>query len=102
MYILIMKKQVYLTIIGIGAVLAIIGFIPGGMSGIWGILIAGIAGVLYYFNRKNEAKVTERLESEEENLKPQAAKKPSNTKPSETQQEPVPPEGKEPDEKPEE
>ncbi len=60
-----MKKQVYFTIIGIGAVLAIIGFIPGGMSGIWGVLIAGITGVLYYFNKRNETKVNERLEGEE-------------------------------------
>ena len=108
MYILIMKKQVYLTVIGIGAVLAIIGFIPGGMSGIWGVLIAGIAGLLYYFNRKTEAKVAERLKSEEENLKPQASKKPAGAKPSEGQEEPASPEepasaeGEEPEETPEE
>ena len=66
MYILAMKKQIYLTIIGIGALLAIIGFFPGGMSGIWGILIAGITGAIYYFNTKNEQKVEERLEGEQE------------------------------------
>ena len=66
MYILYMKKQVYFTIIGIGALLAIIGFIPGGMSGLWGIIIAGGAGALYYFNTKNEQKVQERLEEEQD------------------------------------
>ncbi|MBN1687218.1 MAG: hypothetical protein JW852_11215, partial [Spirochaetales bacterium] len=64
-----MKKKIYFTIIGIGAVLAIIGFIPGGMSGIWGVLIAGITGVLYYFNTRNEAKVAERLEGEQKHFK---------------------------------
>lgn len=60
-----MKKQVYFTIIGIGALLAIIGFIPGGMSGLWGIIIAGAAGAIYYFNTKNEQRVRERLENEQ-------------------------------------
>jgi len=60
-----MKKQVYFTIIGIGALLAIIGFIPDGMSGLWGILIAGVAGAVYYFNTRNEKKVQERLEEEQ-------------------------------------
>jgi len=63
-----MKKKVYFTIIGIGALLAIIGFIPGGMSGIWGILIAGITGALYYFNVRTEKRVQERLENEEKGL----------------------------------
>jgi len=57
-----MKKRIYFTIIGIGALLAIIGFIPGGMSGIWGVLIAGITGAIYYFNKRNEDRVQERLE----------------------------------------
>lgn len=60
-----MKKKVYFTIIGVGALLAIIGFIPGRMSGIWGILIAGITGALYYFNSRNEKRVQERLQNEE-------------------------------------
>jgi len=64
-----MKKQIYFTIIGIGAILAIIGFIPGGMSGIWGVLIAGIAGALYYLNTKNEKKVNERLQNEEKTFR---------------------------------
>jgi hypothetical protein len=65
MYIYTMKKRIYFTIIGIGALLAIIGFIPGGMSGLWGIVIAGGAAGLYYFNLKNEQKVQERLEDEQ-------------------------------------
>ena len=65
-YIKNMKKQIYFTVIGIGALLAIIGFIPGGMSGLWGVLIAGVTGLLYYFNVKNERKVQERLEEEKE------------------------------------
>ena len=60
-----MKKRIYFTIIGIGALLAIIGFIPGGMSGLWGIVIAGGTAALYYFNSKNEQKVQERLEEEQ-------------------------------------
>jgi hypothetical protein len=59
-----MKKQIYFAIIGIGAVLAIIGFIPGGMSGLWGVLIAGITAVVYFINTRNEAKVQERLAEE--------------------------------------
>jgi hypothetical protein len=59
-----MKKQIYFAIIGIGAILAIIGFIPGGMSGIWGILIAGITAGLYFINTRNEQKVQERLNEE--------------------------------------
>jgi hypothetical protein len=66
MYILDMKKQIYLTIIGIGALLAIIGFASPGFRAIWGILIAGITGAIYYFNTKNEQKVEERLEGEQE------------------------------------
>jgi len=80
LYILCMKKQIYFTIIGIGALLAIIGFIPGGMSGIWGILIAGITAVVYYFNKKNEEKVQERLENEGNNFTQGASK---NSKPPE-------------------
>ena len=34
------------------------------MSGIWGILIAGITAVLYFINTKNEKKVQERLSEE--------------------------------------
>lgn len=60
-----MKKQIYLTIIGVGALLAIIGFASSGLNAIWGILIAGVAGLLYYFNTKNEQKVQERLEEEQ-------------------------------------
>ena len=59
-----MKKQLYFAIIGIGAILAIIGFIPGGMSGIWGILIAGVTGALYFINTRNEKKVQDRLAEE--------------------------------------
>lgn len=59
-----MKKQIYFAIIGIGAILAIIGFIPNGISAIWGILIAGITGALYFINTKNEKKVQERLDEE--------------------------------------
>jgi hypothetical protein len=61
-----MKKQIYLTIIGIGALLAIIGFASPSIRAIWGILIAGITGAIYYFNTKNERKVQERLEGEQE------------------------------------
>jgi hypothetical protein len=63
-----MKKQIYFTIIGVGAILAIIGFRPGGLHWIWGILIAGITGVLYYFNRRTEQKVQERLEGQEKDV----------------------------------
>ena len=59
-----MKKQIYFAGIGIGAVLAIVGFIPGGISWLWGILIAGISGALYVLNTKNEQKVQERLDEE--------------------------------------
>ena len=83
MYIFSMKKQVYFTIIGIGAVLAIIGFIPGGMSGIWGILIAGITGVLYYFNKRNEERVQERLEHEQSASEPGASDGPVDVSPTE-------------------
>ena len=68
MYIYNMKKQIYFTIIGIGALLAIIGFIPGGIRGIWGILIAGGAAALYYFKSKNEQRVQERLEEEQDSF----------------------------------
>ena len=68
MYTLHMKKQVYFTIIGVGAILAIIGFRPGGLHWIWGLLIAGITAVVYYFNRKTEQKVQERLESQEKDF----------------------------------
>ena len=77
-----MKKQVYFTIIGIGALLAIIGFIPGGMSGIWGVLIAGITGVIYYFNRRTEAKVQERLASEEDSFSGSAGGRSAAAKPA--------------------
>ena len=66
MYILYMKKQIYLTIIGLGALLAIIGFASSGLSAIWGILITGVTAALYYFNTKNEQKVQERLEEEQD------------------------------------
>ena len=59
-----MKKQIYFAIIGIGAILAIIGFIPKGISPLWGILIAGITGAIYFINTKNEKKVQERLDEE--------------------------------------
>ena len=59
-----MKKNVYFGIIGIGAVLAIIGFFPGGIGWIWGILIAAVTGVLYYINTQNEKRVQERLDDE--------------------------------------
>jgi hypothetical protein len=85
-----MKKQIYFTIIGIGALLAIIGFFPGGMSGIWGVLIAGITGVIYYFNKRNDEKVQERLGSGEESVTPDAGSlpeeptaEPGDTAPSE-------------------
>jgi hypothetical protein len=59
-----MKKQLYFSIIGIGAILAIIGFIPGGMSGTWGILIAGVTAALYFINTRNDQKVQDRLAEE--------------------------------------
>ena len=68
-----MKKQIYLTIIGVGALLAIIGFASSGLNAIWGILIAGVAGLLYYFNTKNEQKVQERLEEEQKTFGADAA-----------------------------
>ncbi len=61
-----MKKRIYLTIIGIGALWAIIGFASPGVRAIWGILIAGVTGLLYYFNSKNERRVQERLEEVED------------------------------------
>jgi prolipoprotein diacylglyceryltransferase len=87
-----MKKKIYFTIIGIGAILAIIGFIPGGMSGIWGVLIAGITGALYFFNTRNEAKVAERLEGEEESFQRDVADSPDAAAPSEEPEEQAPPE----------
>ena len=63
-YFISMKKNIYFGIIGVGAVLAIIGFFPKGMSGFWGLLIAGITGTLYYLNVQNDKKVQERLEEE--------------------------------------
>ncbi len=74
-----MKKQIYFAIIGVGAILAIIGFIPGRMSGIWGILIAGITAALYFTNTRNDKKVQERLAAEKEMFEREAHKTDSSS-----------------------
>lgn len=59
-----MKKTLYYSIIGVGIVLAIIGFAVSGFSPIWGILIAAVSAITYVVNKQNEKKVQERLQGE--------------------------------------
>ena len=51
-------------LIGVGVILAIIGFFPGGISWFWGVLIAVVSGITYMVNANNEKKVQERLNEE--------------------------------------
>lgn len=60
-----MKKKLYYSIIGIGVILAIIGFAASGFSPIWGILIAAVSAITYVVNTQNEKKVQERLQDEQ-------------------------------------
>ena len=60
-----MKKTLYYSIIGVGVVLAIIGFAVSGFSPIWGILIAAVSAITYVVNTQNEKKVQERLQGEQ-------------------------------------
>ncbi len=90
-----MKKQIYFAIIGIGAILAIIGFIPGGMSGVWGILIAGITAGLYFINTKNDQKVQERLTEEKGMFQREAGEEKGADKPAKAPKTSAEPETKE-------
>lgn len=90
-----MKKQIYFAIIGIGAIFAIIGFIPGGMSGIWGILIAGITAGLYFINTRNDQRVQERLNEEKGMFQKDEEAAPADAAGEEPAEEPAAPEAEE-------
>lgn len=60
------RRVIYFAAIGFGILLMIIGFFPGGLNPVWGILIAVVASVTYVINTQNDKRVTERLQEEQD------------------------------------
>ena len=62
-----MKRIVYFAIIGVGAVLFILGLIPAvGIGWFWGALITIVAGASLAYNTRNEQQVAQRLQEEKD------------------------------------
>ena len=61
-----MKKNIYYAVIGLGVILAVLGFILENMSPVWGVIIAVVAAISFIVNTRNEKKVAERLKEEKD------------------------------------
>ena len=61
-----MKKIIYYAAIGLGVILAVLGFILENLSFAWGVIIAVVAVISFIVNTQNEKKVAERLKEEKD------------------------------------